>query len=607
MSTFRDVDPAVTGKLTCGSLRAGNAGEEVALRGWVNRRRDLGGLIFIDLRDRYGLTQIVFNPEIAPGAHAAASDARNEYVLEARGIVRERPEGTKNPRLATGDIEIEVHELTVLNTSLNPPFYINEEGDVDESLRLKYRYLDLRRERMQRNVILRHQIVKYIRDFLDDRGFVEVETPLLIRSTPEGARDFIVPSSGFPGEFYALPQSPQQLKQLLMVAGLDRYFQIARCFRDEAQRADRQPEFTQLDIEMSFVRQEDVMNLMEQLFIELTETFTDKQMSSRPFTRMTYNEAMDRFGSDRPDLRFGLEFQNVTDALRGTGFKAFSGVIESGGVIKAIVAPACGGYTRSQIDELTEIAKANGAKGLATFALREGEVKSPVAKFLSEAEIAAVTTGIGATDGDLVVAVADSFDVVSKALSALRTHFGTVLGLADPNEFHYLWIYEFPLLEWDEEGQRWDATHNPFSGFLEEDRPLLETDPGAVRAKQYDLTLNGFEIGGGSVRMHTRADQAFIFSMMGHTPEAQQERFGAILDALEYGAPPHGGIAMGIDRWVMFAADESNIREVMAFPKNQRGVDLMFDAPSPIEEQQLVDVGLALRPKAKDDAQTSRE
>lgn len=607
MSTFRDVDPAVTGKLTCGSLRAGNAGEEVALRGWVNRRRDLGGLIFIDLRDRYGLTQIVFNPEIAPGAHAAASDARNEYVLEARGIVRERPEGTKNPRLATGDIEIEVHELTVLNTSLNPPFYINEEGDVDESLRLKYRYLDLRRERMQRNVILRHQIVKYIRDFLDDRGFVEVETPLLIRSTPEGARDFIVPSSGFPGEFYALPQSPQQLKQLLMVAGLDRYFQIARCFRDEAQRADRQPEFTQLDIEMSFVRQEDVMNLMEQLFIELTETFTDKQMSSRPFTRMTYNEAMDRFGSDRPDLRFGLEFQNVTDALRGTGFKAFSGVIESGGVIKAIVAPACGGYTRSQIDELTEIAKANGAKGLATFALREGEVKSPVAKFLSEAEIAAVTTGIGAADGDLVVAVADSFDVVSKALSALRTHFGTVLGLADPNEFHYLWIYEFPLLEWDEEGQRWDATHNPFSGFLEEDRPLLETDPGAVRAKQYDLTLNGFEIGGGSVRMHTRADQAFIFSMMGHTPEAQQERFGAILDALEYGAPPHGGIAMGIDRWVMFAADESNIREVMAFPKNQRGVDLMFDAPSPIEEQQLVDVGLALRPKAKDDAQTSRE
>jgi aspartyl-tRNA synthetase len=606
VSTFRDVDPAVTGKLTCGSLRAGNAGEEVVLRGWVNRRRDLGGLIFIDLRDRYGLTQIVFNPEITPEAHAVASDVRSEYVLQASGIVRERPDGTKNPRLETGDIEVEVRDLKVLNPSLNPPFYINEESDVDESLRLKYRYLDLRRERMQRNVILRHQIVKYMRDYLDDRGFVEVETPLLIRSTPEGARDFIVPSSGFPGEFYALPQSPQQLKQLLMVSGLDRYFQIARCFRDEAQRADRQPEFTQLDLEMSFVSTEDVMGLIEQLFVELTEKFTEKTFN-RPFTRLTYADAMERFGSDRPDLRFGLEFQNVTEALRGTEFKAFSGVIENGGVIKAIVAPGCGGYSRSQIDEVTEIAKANGAKGLATFALRDGELKSPVAKFLSEHEIRAVTSDIGAIDGDLVLIVADTFDVVSKALSALRTHFGSVLGLADPNEFHYLWIYEFPLLEWDAEGERWDATHNPFSGFLEEDRPLLESDPGAVRAKQYDLTLNGFEIGGGSVRMHTREDQSMIFGMMGHSPEAQQERFGAILDALEFGAPPHGGIAMGIDRWVMFAADESNIREVMAFPKNQRGVDLMFDAPSPIEEQQLVDVGLALRPRNNDADQASRE
>jgi len=606
VSTFRDVDPAVTGKLTCGSLRSGNAGEEVVLRGWVNRRRDLGGLIFIDLRDRYGLTQIVFNPEIAPGAHALASDVRNEYVLEAAGIVRDRPDGTKNPRLETGEIEIEVHDLKDLNSALNPPFYINEEGEVDESLRLKYRYLDLRRERMQRNIILRHQIVKYIRDFLTDRGFIEVETPLLIRSTPEGARDFIVPSSGFPGEFYALPQSPQQLKQLLMVSGFDRYFQIARCFRDEAQRADRQPEFTQLDLEMSFITQDVVMDLIEQLYTELTEAFTDKHFSSRPFSRLTFAEAMERFGSDRPDLRFGLEFQNVTESLRGTEFKAFAGVIENGGVIKAIVVPECGGYSRSQIDEITETARANGAKGLATFALRDGEMKSPVAKFLSEEEIAAVTTDIGANDGDLVLIVADSFDVVSKSLSALRSHFGAVLGLADPNEFHYLWIYEFPLLEWEEDGQRWDATHNPFSGFLEEDRPLLQTDPGAVRAKQYDLTLNGFEIGGGSVRMHTRTDQSMIFSMMGHSQEAQQERFGAILDALEFGAPPHGGIAMGIDRWVMFAADETNIREVMAFPKNQRGVDLMFDAPSPIEEQQLVDVGLAIRPKADGEDQASR-
>jgi aspartyl-tRNA synthetase len=607
VSTFRDVDPAVTGKLTCGSLRANNAGEEIVLRGWVNRRRDLGGLIFIDLRDRYGLTQIVFNPEIAPEAHAAASDVRNEYVLEVTGIVRERPDGTKNLRLKTGEIEIEGQGLEVLNASLNPPFYINEESDVDESLRLKYRYLDLRRERMQRNVILRHQIVKYMRDYLDDRGFVEVETPLLIKSTPEGARDFLVPSSGFPGDFYALPQSPQQLKQLLMIAGLDRYFQIARCFRDEPQRADRQPEFTQLDIEMAFPNEEDVMGLIEQLFIELTEQFTDKRLASKPFTRMTYAEAMDRYGNDRPDLRFGLDFQNVTGSFRATGFKAFSGVIEHGGVIKAIVVPGCAAYTRRQIDEVTEIAKSNGAKGLATFALLEGEVKSPVAKFLSETELAAVTTDIGAAEGDLVLIVADSIDVVSKALSALRTHFGAVLGLADPTEFHYLWIYEFPLLEWDDEGQRWDATHNPFSGFLEEDRPLFETDPGAVRAKQYDLTLNGFEIGGGSVRMHTRADQSYIFSLMGHSEEAQHERFGAILDALEYGAPPHGGIAMGIDRWVMFAAGEENIREVMAFPKNQRGVDLMFEAPSPIEEQQLVDVGLALRPKSGEPAQVPGE
>ena len=607
MSTFRDVDPAVTGKLTCGSLRAINAGEEIVLRGWVNRRRDLGGLIFIDLRDRYGLTQIVFNPEIAPEAHAAASDVRNEYVLEVSGIVRERPDGTKNLRLKTGEIEIEGRGLEVLNASLNPPFYINEESDVDESLRLKYRYLDLRRERMQRNVILRHQIVKYMRDYLDDRGFVEVETPLLIKSTPEGARDFLVPSSGFPGDFYALPQSPQQLKQLLMIAGLDRYFQIARCFRDEPQRADRQPEFTQLDIEMAFPSEEDVMGLIEQLFIELTEQFTDKRLASNPFTRMTYAEAMDRFGNDRPDLRFGLDFQNVTGSFRATGFKAFSGVIERGGVIKAIVVPGCAAYTRRQIDEVTEIAKANGAKGLATFAILEDEVKSPVAKFLSESELAAVTREIGAAEGDLVLIVADSIDVVSKALSALRTHFGAVLGLADPEEFHYLWIYEFPLLEWDDEGQRWDATHNPFSGFLEEDRPLFETDPGAVRAKQYDLTLNGFEIGGGSVRMHTRADQSYIFSLMGHSQDAQHERFGAILDALEYGAPPHGGIAMGIDRWVMFAAGEENIREVMAFPKNQRGVDLMFEAPSPIEEQQLIDVGLALRPKPGEPAQVPGE
>lgn len=599
MTATYDVDPAVAGKLTCGSLRAENAGERVSLSGWVNRRRDLGGLIFIDLRDRYGLTQVVFNPEIAPAAHAIASDVRNEYVLRIDGVVRLRPGDTANPRLATGEIEIEAHGVEVLNASKTPPFYINEESDVDESVRLQYRYLDLRRAHMQDNIIQRHRIVKHMRDFLDARGFVEIETPLLIKSTPEGARDFLVPSSANPGEFYALPQSPQQLKQLLMVAGYDRYFQIARCFRDEAQRADRQPEFTQLDVEMSFVTQEDVMNLMEQLFIELTEKFTDKQLQAKLFPRLTYAESMDRFGNDRPDLRFGVELKNVTSALRGTGFHAFADVTASGGQVKAIVAPGLAGYTRRQVDELTELAKRGGAKGLATIALTAEGVKSPIAKFLSADEIAALTTTIGASEGDLVLIVADAPAVVAKSLSGLRDEIGARLKLADPDVMAYCWVYEFPLLEWDAEGNRWDATHNPFSGYLEEDQDLLGTDPGAVRAKQYDLTCNGYELGGGSVRIHRRADQERIFRMMGHSDEELQDRFGALLDALEYGAPPHGGVAMGIDRVCMLMASEGSIREVIAFPKNQRGIDLMFNAPTSVEEQQLDDVGLMVKPKAE--------
>jgi aspartyl-tRNA synthetase len=593
-----DVSPEAIGKLTCGSLRASDAGREVTLNGWVNRWRDLGGLIFIDLRDRFGLTQVVFNPQVVPAAHETASGVRNEYVLRVTGTVRPRPEGTTNPKLATGEVEVEAASVEVLNAAKTPPFYVNEEVEVDEALRLQHRYLDLRRPTMQTNLILRHRLVKRVRDYLDARGFVEVETPLLIKSTPEGARDFLVPSSTHPGSFYALPQSPQQLKQLLMVAGLDRYFQIARCFRDEAQRADRQPEFTQLDLEMSFVDQDDVIGLIEELYVDLVETYTDKRILAKPFPRLTYAEAMARFGNDRPDLRFGLELRDVGEALAQTGFQAFAGVLAAGGQVKAIVAPGCGAYTRREIDGLTEIAKRAGAKGLATIAVEADGVRSPIGKFLSEGEVAALTSGIGAGPGDLVLLVADQPPVVAKVLSALREEMGQRLGLADPSVMAFCWVYEFPLLEWDEEGGRWDATHNPFSGYLESDAALLDADPGAVRAKQYDLVANGHELGGGSIRLHRRADQERIFGLMGHSPADLADRFGALLDALEYGAPPHGGIAMGIDRLVMLLADEASIREVIAFPKSQRGIDLMFAAPAPVDAAQLDELGLAVKPPA---------
>ena len=597
MTIPHDVDPSATGQLTCGTLRRENIGEEVTLRGWVNRRRDLGGLIFIDLRDRYGITQVVFNPEVAAGAHEAASGVRNEYVLEARGVVRERPEGTRNPKLPTGEIEIEGIHLDVLNVAKTPPFDITQTAEIDESVRLRYRFLDLRRSRMQENIVLRHAVVRAMREYLSERGFIEVETPTLIKSTPEGARDFLVPSSNFPGNFYALPQSPQQMKQLLMVAGLDRYFQIARCFRDEAQRADRQPEFTQLDVEMTFVQESDLMDLIEELYIELTRRFSDKRILKRPFPRLTYQESMDRFGNDRPDLRFGLELQDVSKAFGETEFRAFAQVLAAGGQIKAIVIPNCSGYSRREIDELTDIAIRAGAKGLATFAVEPNGVRSPVAKFLTEVEVAAMTSGIDAKPGDLVVAVADTPSVVAKALSAVRGELGRRLDLADSDILAFCWVYQFPLLEWNDEEDRWEATHNPFSGFLPEDASLLDTDPGHVRAKQYDLVGNGNELGGGSVRNHRRIDQERLFELMGHSPEDTSIRFGALLEALDYGAPPHGGIAMGIDRFVMLLADEMNIREVIAFPKNQRGLDLMFQAPDSVGLDQIADLGLSVNPE----------
>ena len=596
MTIPHDVDPSVVGRLTCGTLRLQDVGREVTLRGWVNRRRDLGGLIFIDLRDRYGLTQVVFNPEIALEAHEAASDVRGEYVLEVQGIVRERPEGTRNPKLPTGDIEVEAHGVEVLSPAKTPPFEITQTAEIDESVRLRYRYLDLRRSHLQANMVLRHAVIREMREYLSDRGFIEIETPLLIKSTPEGARDFLVPSSSFPGNFYALPQSPQQMKQLLMVAGLDRYFQIARCFRDEAQRADRQPEFTQLDVEMTFVQQPDIMALIEELYVGLTERFSEKRILETPFPRLRYQEAIDRFGNDRPDLRFGLELRDVTDAFRETQFRAFAQTLAAGGQVKAIIAPGCAGYTRREIGELTEVATRFGARGLATFAVDADGVHSPVTKFLSEPELVAITADIGAQQGDLVLAVADMPPVVAKALSAVRDDLGQRLGLADPNVFAFCWIYEFPLLEWNAEENRWEATHNPFSGFLEEDQDLLDTRPGDVRAKQYDLVGNGNELGGGSIRNHRRADQQRLFELMGYSSAETATRFGALLDALEYGAPPHGGIAMGIDRYLMLLANEENIREVIAFPKSQRGLDLMFEAPDAVGLEQIDDLGLLLAP-----------
>jgi aspartyl-tRNA synthetase len=576
----------------CGDLRASDAGKTVRLAGWVHRRRDHGGLVFIDLRDSHGIVQLVFSPDDNPDAHRVAEQARTEWVLAVEGAVRERAPETVNPRMETGDVEVVPTSCRVLNESPTPPFYINEPVEVDEQLRLKYRYLDLRRPEVAAAIKLRHEVVYFIRQFLVERGFLEVETPTLIRSTPEGARDFLVPSRQKPGQFFALPQSPQILKELLMVAGVEKYFQLARCYRDEDFRANRVAEHTQLDLEMSFVDEDDVMSLVEELYTEIATRFGRGTIAQTPFPRLDYADCMARYGIDRPDLRYGLELVDISEPLRGSGFQVFAGALSSGGQVKAIRVPGQAEMTRKELDSLTEVAKSGGAKGLAWIGLTLNELRSPIAKFLSEEEHAGVRARTSAETGDMLLIVADQPAVVAASLHAVRDTLGDRLGLKDPDVLSFAWVTGFPLLEWRPEENRWDATHNPFSGYRPEDEPLLSSDPGKVIARQYDLTLNGAEIGGGSIRISSRADQEKVLSLMGYSEQDMEERFGVLLEALEYGAPPMGGVGAGIERLLMQLLHTENIRDVIAFPKASSGADPMFGAPSPVDPEQLAELGL---------------
>ncbi|OGN87315.1 MAG: aspartate--tRNA ligase [Chloroflexi bacterium GWC2_73_18] len=594
---------------TCGELRAADAGAEAALAGWVHRRRDQGGLIFLDLRDRHGITQVVIDEASAPEAHTAAEELRTEFVVQVRGRVERRPAGTENLKLPTGEIELRGRAVRLLAEARTPPFYINEpDAVIEEALRLRYRYLDLRREEMQRRLAMRAALVTAIRAFHDASGFVEVETPILIKSTPEGARDFIVPSRFQPGSVYALPQSPQQLKQLLMVAGTDRYYQIARCFRDEDLRGDRQPEFTQLDLEMSFVAEDDVMAFVEAMVIDVSRKVApERPIALIPFPRFTYEVALERFGSDKPDLRFGLELVDLGSAVAGAGYRVFDSTLAAGGRVMGIVVPGGAGISRSQLEEYETAARRFGAKGLIWIAIEpdgRGRVRSTIFKAVGEERTEAIAVAAGAGPGDLVLVVADANITCQEILGKLRVEAGRGLGLADPDLLSYCWVHRFPMYHWDGENGRWDATHNPFSAPVPADEPLLATlsgdptqpspeDPaGRARAQQYDITLNGWELGGGSVRIHRRELLERSFALMGHSYEGMRERFGGILEAFEYGAPPHGGIALGIDRWAALFARVENIREVMAFPKTQSGSDLMLGAPSPAEPHQLEELGL---------------
>ena len=591
---------------SCGELNGKHIGLKVTLAGWVDRRRDHGGLIFIDLRDRKGIVQVVFNPDVSKQCHEVASEMRSEYVVRVSGEVTLRPPGTENPKLATGEIEVVAHNSDILNPSKTPPFYINEDVEVvEESLRLKYRYLDLRRARMRGNLLLRHRVVKFIRDFLETEGFIEVETPILIKSTPEGARDYLVPSRLHAGKFYALPQSPQQLKQLLMVAGVEKYFQIAKCFRDEDTRADRQPEFTQLDLEMSFIDEEDILNLIEGLFTSMVETIKPGMRLIKPFPRLGYTEAMEHYGTDKPDLRFALEIGDLSDIAAQSSSSIFRSVIAEGGRVKGIGVPGGATYSRQQLDELNRLVQGLGAKGLTTIALGTSAaslddltmemVRSVAAKFLILEQVKEMAMRLEAKVGDLLLIVAGKPELVDVVLGELRREMGHRLKLADSNSLVFAFIRNFPLLRRSEKTGRWESEHHPFTAPWDEDMPLLDTTPEKVRGRHYDFVCNGYEVGGGSLRIHTAELQRKVFRLLGYKDEEIDDQFGHMLEAFDYGAPPHGGIALGLDRIVMLLAGEETIREVIAFPKNQNAADLTFNAPSAVTEEQLAELHLRLR------------